>query len=374
MIGVPLAAVAQGGKALWYLTRGTGAVTLVLLTVTVALGVADVRRLATPRIPRFVVDGLHQTVSLLVVLTLVIHIVTAVIDPYAPIRLVDAFVPFVSAYRPFWLGLGAVALDLLVALTVTSLLRARVGQRAWRVVHWLAYACWPVAFVHGLGTGSDIRAGWMLPVSLVCAAIVVVAVLARIVAGWPESLRPRLAAFGGLVAAGAALAAWLPSGPLAPGWAKRAGTPTADLPASVAAATATTVAATSTPSVPASLTAGLNGRLHESVDASGGALLRFALSLDRGPFRTLEVDLHGQALQSGGLSLSDGQVSLGTSSSPARFTGPVSSLQGGHLTAALRDRTGRSGGVDLALDLQVNSQGGLVAGAARLARAGGDGS
>ena len=71
-------------------------------------------------------------------------------------RLVDVVVPFVGAYRPFWLGLGALALDLLAALIVTSLLRARIGLRAWRAVHWVAYACWPVALVHGLGTGSDV--------------------------------------------------------------------------------------------------------------------------------------------------------------------------------------------------------------------------
>ena len=141
---------AAGGRALWYLTRGAGAMTLVLLTVSAVLGIADVRRWTSPRVPRFVVDGLHRTVSLLVVALVAVHVVTSIIDSYAPIRLIDAVIPFISAYRPVWVGLGAVAFDLLLALVVTSLLRARLGARSWRAVHWLAYACWPVAFVHGL--------------------------------------------------------------------------------------------------------------------------------------------------------------------------------------------------------------------------------
>ena len=101
-----------GPSALWYLTRGTGAVALVLLTVSVALGVANVRRVHTPDVPRFVFDAMHRSVSLLALAFLAVHIVTSVLDPFAPVRLIDAVIPFGSAYRPVWLGLGAIASDL----------------------------------------------------------------------------------------------------------------------------------------------------------------------------------------------------------------------------------------------------------------------
>lgn len=209
---------------LWYFTRASGAVSLVLLTATLVLGVVDVGRWASGRFPRFVIDNLHRTLSLLVVLFVAFHVVTAVLDSFAPVRLVDAVVPFVSAYRPIWLGLGAVAFDLLLALVLTSLVRARVGVRAWRTLHWLAYACWPIALVHGLGSGSDVRAGWMLWVSAGCAVAVCVAVLVR--AGVALRPAPALAWTGAALAASAlTLALWLPSGPLARGWAHRAGTP-----------------------------------------------------------------------------------------------------------------------------------------------------
>jgi predicted ferric reductase len=210
--------------ALWYLTRATGAVALVLLTLSLALGVANVQRFASPRLPRFVVDGWHRTTSLLVCVLLAVHVGTAVLDGYAPIRLVDAFVPFGGAYRPVWLGLGALALDLLIALIVTSLLRARLGLRAWRAVHWLAYACWPVALVHGLGTGSDVRPGWLTWLSLACTAVVIAAVGVRL-ADRGTARRVRAGAGATLAAGVIALAVWLPSGPLAGGWAAKAGTP-----------------------------------------------------------------------------------------------------------------------------------------------------
>jgi sulfoxide reductase heme-binding subunit YedZ len=210
--------------ALWYLTRGTGAAALVLLTLSLTLGVVNVQRFASPRVPRFAIDGWHRTTSLLVCVLLAVHVGTTVLDGYAPIRLVDAFVPFGGTYRPVWLGLGALALDLLIALIVTSLLRARLGVRTWRAVHWLAYACWPVALVHGLGTGSDVRPGWLTWLSLGCTAVVIVAVGVRLT-DRGTAVRVRAGAGAALAAAVIALAVWLPSGPLASGWAAKAGTP-----------------------------------------------------------------------------------------------------------------------------------------------------
>jgi methionine sulfoxide reductase heme-binding subunit len=173
-------AAAVGGKALWYLTRGTGMMAYLLLTVSMLLGILEVNRWQSPRWPRFVTAGLHRYVSLLSVAFVAIHVATTVVDGYAPIGWLDAVIPFRSPYRPLWLGLGAVALDLMVALVVTSLLRGRLGYRAWRVVHWAAYACWPVAVVHGLGTGTDTPQLWAVAVNGVCLAAMLAAVWWRV--------------------------------------------------------------------------------------------------------------------------------------------------------------------------------------------------
>jgi DMSO/TMAO reductase YedYZ heme-binding membrane subunit len=217
---------AAGPSVDWYLTRSTGAVALLLLSVAVALGIADVRRWSTPAWPRFVVDALHRNVSLLALVFLALHILTAVLDSFASISPVAAFVPFVGSYRPFWLGLGAVAFDLLLAVALTSLLRRRVGPTVWRATHWLVYACWPVALLHTLGTGSDVQSAWLLALSVACLALVLAAVLARALAGFSrESARGRGVAAGGAFVFVLGLLLWLPSGPLGSEWARRSGTP-----------------------------------------------------------------------------------------------------------------------------------------------------
>jgi predicted ferric reductase len=222
-----LTLAAAGPSAYWYLTRSTGAVALVLLTTAVALGVADVRRWSSPLWPRFVVDSLHRTVSLLAMVFLGLHILTAALDSFASISPVDAIVPFAGSYRPFWLGLGALAFDLLLAVTITSLLRQRFGYGSWRAVHWLTYASWPIALLHGFGTGSDVKSAWMLMLSVACVIVVLAAVVVRVLDGWPENLRLRGAVLGSAAAFSLFLLLWLPGGPLGSDWARRSGTPTA---------------------------------------------------------------------------------------------------------------------------------------------------
>jgi predicted ferric reductase len=214
-----------GPSAYWYLTRSTGAVSLILLTLSVALGVAGPLRFTSTRWPRFVLDSLHRNVSLLALAFLVAHILTAVLDSFAPISLTDAIVPFGSSYRPFWLGLGAISFDLLLAVAATSMVRRRLGYGAWRATHWLAYACWPIALLHGLGTGSDVKSTWLLALSITCLGIVTLAVGVRAITGWPDHARIRGAALGAMGAFSLFLVLWLPGGPLGSGWARRSGTP-----------------------------------------------------------------------------------------------------------------------------------------------------
>jgi methionine sulfoxide reductase heme-binding subunit len=171
------------GHALWYTSRATGLVSLVLFTVVVVLGAANVARFATAGWPRFVISTVHRNLSLLALTFIAVHVATSIIDPYAGIGWLDAVIPFQSVYKPFWLGLGAAAGDLLVAIIVTSLLRLRIGLRWWRLVHWASYACWPLAVIHGLGTGgSDSTAGWVIVLNVACVTAVGLAVAWRLLA------------------------------------------------------------------------------------------------------------------------------------------------------------------------------------------------
>ncbi|HEX2736885.1 MAG TPA: ferric reductase-like transmembrane domain-containing protein [Acidimicrobiia bacterium] len=219
-------AAAPAARAFWYLTRGTGVAALVMLTTSVVLGILTSLRWSAPRWPRFVIEGLHRSVSLCVVIFLGLHIATAVLDGFAPISWLDAVIPFRSPYRPVWLGLGAVAFDLLVAVILTSLFRVRLGYRVWRFVHWMAYACWPVALLHGLGTGTDTQRVWMLALDAAAVIAVVLAVWTRIAEAPPEAATARAIAGVASVVVPLAMCAWAFVGPLRQGWARTAGTPT----------------------------------------------------------------------------------------------------------------------------------------------------
>jgi sulfoxide reductase heme-binding subunit YedZ len=161
--------------------RGSGVVSLLLLTAVSALGIATVSRWRPGRIPRFVTLGLHRNISLLAVAFLSVHVLTAVIDPQASVSAVAVIVPLPSDRYALWLGLAALALDLVVALVVTSLLRHRLPLRFWRAVHWLAYLAWPVALLHAAGMGTDAGSRWMLAVDAACIAIFAGAVVLRMI-------------------------------------------------------------------------------------------------------------------------------------------------------------------------------------------------
>jgi methionine sulfoxide reductase heme-binding subunit len=165
---------------LWYTTRGAGAVSLVLLSTVVVFGVLSALRVQSTGWPRFLTTGLHRNIALTAVVFLALHIVTAVVDPFTHLGWAAAIIPFSSYYRTFWLGLGAVAFELLLAIVVTSLLRGFVGHAAWRAIHWFAYASWPVAVLHGFGTGTDVWSGWFLALSAISIGAVAVAVLYRL--------------------------------------------------------------------------------------------------------------------------------------------------------------------------------------------------
>lgn len=168
----------------WYASRAAGLVSLVLLTGSLLLGIGGVTRAATARWPRFAVQRLHRDLSMLAVSFVALHVLTAVLDGYVPIAWLDVVLPFTSAYEPWWLGLGTVALDLLLAVLVTSLLRVRFGLRTWRAVHRAAYACWPVAVLHGIGLGgTDTTTWWVLTLTLACIAAVGVGLVRRATVG-----------------------------------------------------------------------------------------------------------------------------------------------------------------------------------------------
>ena len=169
------------GPLLWYLNRATGLTLLVLLTISTVLGVLAMGGRPGQRIPQFVTQHVHRNLALLSVVALAVHVASAVLDTFVDISWWQAVVPFGATYEPLWLGLGALSLDLVAVVVVTSLVRSRLTHRWWRAVHLLAWLAWVAAVVHSIGIGTDIegRAMWAV-VPTVCVLAVVAALGLRL--------------------------------------------------------------------------------------------------------------------------------------------------------------------------------------------------
>lgn len=300
---------AAGPTPLWYAARSTGYVSLLLLTAILVLGILTSMRWANRDWPRFMSQAVHRNLSLLVLVFLAIHILASTIDPFAGISLLNSAVPFTGDYRPLWLGLGVVSFELLVALTITSLLRQRISFTVWRVVHWLAYACWPLALLHTLGTGSDVRSWWAIVVSLGSVGIVLAAIAWRLF-GAASSLRAPVRVVGLAVSAATTigLLGFAVAGPLHSGWAKAAGTPDRLLAlAATGNSSGSTPAASPTPGggLPAGLTDSVAGTL-----AQGANDLRVELSDARDTGLHITIVLPAAQSATGQLTITEGGATI----------------------------------------------------------------
>lgn len=168
------------GNPLWYVTRATGIVAFVGLTLSVVLGVTTLGRVP-PSLPRFVTQGVHRTVALTAVGALLIHVATVVIDGYVPVGWWAVVMPFVAGYHPFWVGLGAAAFDLVALVVATSLVRSRMRYRTWRIVHFCTYPAWLLSLVHYVGVGTDARGSAGVLFAVASALVVLVTVIVRMV-------------------------------------------------------------------------------------------------------------------------------------------------------------------------------------------------
>jgi sulfoxide reductase heme-binding subunit YedZ len=330
LLGAP---VIVGPSLLWYATRATGIVSLVLLTGTVMLGVVGTARAASIRWPRLVTAELHKNLALTAAAMVGVHIVTTILDPFAAIGVVSALVPFSSAYRPLWLSLGAVAFDLLLAVLITSLLRDRLNRRSWHAVHLLVYVSWPIALWHAFGTGTDTRLPWVLAIDAICVAGVCWAVWWRL--SLAESPLGRAVGLLSLALLALLTVGFVVAGPLQPGWARRAGTPAALLGSR-------TVPGSSGTSQPGRLVdASFTG--HLAVTSGPGAAERTITITGHtiaAPRESFVIVLHG-APSGGGVALSDGLARIGRPGTPSGYSGPVVQLAGSELVAAVTGQAGQ---------------------------------
>jgi sulfoxide reductase heme-binding subunit YedZ len=184
------AAAVAGPQGLWFVSRASGLALLVSFSTVLVLGVAARLGSAPRRWPRFAVPELHRTLALFSVAFLALHVMTAILDPFVTIGWAATLIPFASPYRTLAIALGTLAVDLGGAVVLTSLARRRLGYRAWRAVHWLAYLAWPVAFAHSLTAGNDLGIWWVALIEWGSAAAVATAIVARLLQSVRQTTPP----------------------------------------------------------------------------------------------------------------------------------------------------------------------------------------
>jgi methionine sulfoxide reductase heme-binding subunit len=177
--------IALTSPYIWYTSRVSGVIALVMLTLVIVLGILISTRVGGRRVGRFEITEMHRSISLIAMIFVGIHVVTTVIDTYVNINWISAVVPMTSSYKRLPVAIGTVAIDFMLAVWLSSQLKERLDPRAWRAIHFSSYASFVAAAIHSYLVGTDERSLWGLVVLGSCVAMVLLATLWRIV-GRPE--------------------------------------------------------------------------------------------------------------------------------------------------------------------------------------------
>jgi sulfoxide reductase heme-binding subunit YedZ len=206
----------SSSPAIWYAARASGVAAYIVLSLVVSLGLALGGKAQNRRWPRFSVEDIHRFGGLLVGSLIGVHVLAIAADSFLPFSLVQLLVPFTSSYRPLWTGLGIAAAEMLLALAVTNHYRRRLPYRFWRKAHYLNFAVWSLASLHGLMAGTDRGAAWLAILYGISVATVLMLLLWRF--GGHMLRSPRVATAGAVTVVALPLLIIGPLGHRAPLW------------------------------------------------------------------------------------------------------------------------------------------------------------
>ena len=202
----------------WDVARAGGLVAYLLITISVALGLALSMRWQRPKWPRLITNEMHSFVTLLSMVFVGVHVLAVWIDPFTRFGWRDIFVPFATSYRPLWMAVGIVGTYLLLAVWITTQLRSRIGYAWWRRLHTLTFAVYLLSTLHGLGTGTDTRQPWALALYAGSVFLVGTLLINRLLtpAGARGRAHPRLALATAMILVAGVF--WTVTGPAHAGW------------------------------------------------------------------------------------------------------------------------------------------------------------
>lgn len=368
----------------WDIARAGGLVAYILLTLSVAVGLALTLHWQTWRWPRLLNSELHNFLSLLSLIFIGVHVVAVWVDPFTQFGWQEVVLPFTSHYRPLWMALGIVALYLGLAIGLSTWLRSLIGYRWWRRLHVATLGVYALSTVHGLAMGSDTRAGWGALIYVGSVLLVGTPLALRLLVP-ARGGRPRLAPVLGLAVAVVLGTVWAVAGPLRPGWNSIAnngngtgartaladGTGGSGSPSTGGSSSGNTTTPGQTGDPLASpFTAALSGTLQKgTADAAGNVNIQLNMTLSGDVAGNLQMQLHGQEAtgwegDDDEIAITSTTITLSTSGA-ARYTGSITRLRADQdrwrVSALLTGASTGSQALQLRLSFRVGD-GGQVSG------------
>jgi sulfoxide reductase heme-binding subunit YedZ len=171
-------------QAMWYLTRAAGMVAYLLLWLSTVWGLAIPSKLFAEVLSGEFTFDFHQFISLLSLGFLGLHIVVLTADRYLPFTVAQLLVPFLSPYRPLWVGIGVIAFYLLLLVTVTFYLRKQIGMKAFRYIHYASLVAYLGAVVHALLSGTDSSLPVVILIYISTSSVVIFLTVYWLVRAW----------------------------------------------------------------------------------------------------------------------------------------------------------------------------------------------
>jgi predicted ferric reductase len=152
LMGLPLTG---STKAYWYMARAAGIVSYLLLWLSTLWGLMLSTKFISKRLPAPIIYGMHEFLAILSLVFMALHTFVLLGDDYIKFNLWHLAVPFIAPYQPFWTGLGTIGFYLSTAMTGSFYIRKQIGQKVWRILHYLTFITYLVALAHGAVAGTD---------------------------------------------------------------------------------------------------------------------------------------------------------------------------------------------------------------------------
>ncbi len=182
-----IAAVDPFDYGWWLASRAAGIIAIILVSASVALGLAMAAREARRPGMNVVLRRLHQYIAVGALIAIAGHGVFLLADTWLHPGLVGITVPFAMDYRPLWTGLGIIAGWSVAVLGLTYWARKRIGQQRWKTIHRFTLLAYVLAVVHVLGAGTDASSAWLRLILLAAAAPIPYFLVLRL---WPAKRTP----------------------------------------------------------------------------------------------------------------------------------------------------------------------------------------